>query len=32
MKAEHHAQLSRHEDSSLMDIYDTDTVKGMLVD
>jgi hypothetical protein len=28
-KAVHNAQLNRHQDSSLMDIYDTETVKGM---
>lgn len=26
---EKHAQLNRHEDSTLMDIYDTATEKGM---
>lgn len=30
-KADHHAQLNRHKDSTLMDIYDTETVKGMLI-
>jgi hypothetical protein len=29
LKAEQHAQLNRHRDSSLMDIYDTATAKGM---
>ena len=29
LKAEKHAQLNRHEDPALMDIYDTVTPKGM---
>ena len=29
LKAEKHAQLNRHHDSTLMDIYDTLTAKGM---
>ena len=29
-KEDHHAQLNRHTDSTLMDIYDTETIKGML--
>jgi flagellar motility protein MotE (MotC chaperone) len=29
LKAEKHAQLNRHQDSTLMDIYDTLTAKGM---
>jgi flagellar motility protein MotE (MotC chaperone) len=29
LKAEKHAQLNRHQDSTLMDIYDTITTKGM---
>lgn len=29
LKAEKHAQSNRHKDSSLMDIYDTVTVKGV---
>jgi hypothetical protein len=31
LKAEQHAQLNRHGEPSLMDIYDTDTVKGLLI-
>jgi hypothetical protein len=31
LKAEQHAQLNRHGKPSLMDIYDTDTVKGLLI-
>ncbi len=29
LRAEKHAQLNRHEDSTLMDIYDTISTKGM---
>jgi hypothetical protein len=29
LKVEHHAQLNRHKDTGLMDIYDTATSKGM---
>ena len=29
LKVEQHAQLNRHEDPALMDIYDTITPKGM---
>jgi hypothetical protein len=29
LKVEKHAQLNRHQDSTLMDIYDTLTAKGM---
>ncbi|KAN0129865.1 hypothetical protein V8E53_012337 [Lactarius tabidus] len=31
LKAEQHAQLNRHGEPSLMDIYNTDTVKGLLI-
>jgi hypothetical protein len=30
LKAERHAQLNRHKDTGLMDIYDTATAKGMI--
>jgi hypothetical protein len=32
LKVEQHAQLNRHKDSALMDIYDTATAKGMYRD
>jgi hypothetical protein len=31
LKAEKYAQLNRHEDSALRDIYDTTTAKGMVL-
>jgi hypothetical protein len=31
-RADHHAQLNRHKDSTLMDIYDTETVKGIIIE
>ena len=32
LKVEHHAQSNRHADSTLMDIYDTATVKGTVIE
>lgn len=29
LKAEHQAQMNRHEDATLMDLYDTNVAKGM---